>query len=46
MPSKSFQGKTMHHRGAHVGNFFVCGKEDGAEFTKEDEEVLLMFAAL
>ena len=45
VPSKSFQGTPMHHRGSHVGNFFVCGKEDGPEFTSEDEEVLLIFAA-
>ena len=45
MPSKSFQGTPMRHRGAHVGNFSVCGKEDGPEFTSEDEEVLLMFAS-
>ena len=45
MPAKSFQGIPMHHRGSHVGNFFVCGKEGGQEFTGEDEEVLVMFAA-
>ena len=45
IPSNSFLGTPMRHRGAHVGNFFVCGKEDGPEFTSEDEEVLLMFAA-
>ena len=45
MPSKSFLGTPMRHRGAHVGNFFVCGKEAGPGFTSEDERVLLMFAA-
>ena len=29
----------------HVGHFFVCGTEDGQEFTSEDEEVLVLFAA-
>ena len=42
---KPFQGAPLHHRGLHVGNFFVCGKEDGPEFTSEDEKVLVMFAA-
>ena len=45
MPAKSFQGIPMHHRGSHVGSFFVCGKESGRGFTSEDEEVLVMFAA-
>lgn len=45
MPTTSFQGTPMHHRNVHVGNFFVRGKQDGPEFTNEDEEVLLMFAA-
>ncbi len=29
MPSKPIQGTPMHHRGLHVGNFFVCGKKMG-----------------
>ena len=45
LPSKSFQGTPMHHRGSYVGHFFVAIKKDGPEFTSEDEEVLLMFAA-
>ena len=40
----------MRHRGMHVGSFFVAnkhvaGKEAGAEFSREDEEVVAMFAA-
>ena len=35
----------MRHRGTHVGNFFLGDKEGGAEFTSEDEEVLMLFAA-
>ena len=35
----------MRHRGEHVGNFFVAGKEAGRGFTGEDEEVLVLFAA-
>ena len=35
----------MHDRGAHVGIFFLAGKEGGGEFTNEDEEVLVLFAS-
>ena len=42
---KTFQGTPMHHRGVHVGNFFLCRKEGGGEFTREDEQVLMSFAA-
>ena len=41
----TFQGAPMRHRGVHVGNFFLGGKETGPEFTDEDEEVLVLFAA-
>ena len=41
----TFQGTPMRHRGVHVGNFFLGGKETGPEFTDEDEEVLVLFAA-
>ena len=42
---KSFQGTPMRHRGAQVGTFFLGEKETGPEFTDEDEEVLVLFAA-
>ena len=45
MQCKAFQGTPMRHRGAHVGNFFLAGKEGAPEFTEEDEEVLVLFAA-
>ena len=45
LPPSTFQGTPMHHQGVQVGNFFLAGKEDGPEFTSEDEEVLLIFAA-
>ena len=45
MRSKTFQGTPMRHGGAHVGNFFLAGKEGGGEFTSEDEEILMLFAA-
>ena len=35
----------MCHRGVHVGNFYLVGKEGGEEFTPEDEEILLLFAS-
>ena len=45
MPTKTFQGTPMRHRGVHVGNFFLGNKAGGREFTSEDEEVLVMFSA-
>ena len=45
IPTTTFQGTPMRHRGAHVGNFFLGDKEGGQEFTSEDEEVLMLFAA-
>ena len=45
MRSKTFQGSPMRHRGEHVGHFFLAGKEGAAEFTAEDEEVLVLFAS-
>ena len=45
MRSKTLQGMPMRHRDVHVGNFFLAGKEGGSEFTDEDEEVLVLFAA-
>ena len=44
--SKTFLGTPMRHRGDHVGNLFLADKEDGREFTSEDEEVLVLFASL
>ena len=35
----------MRHGGVHVGNFFLGEKDGGGEFTDEDEEVLVLFAA-
>ena len=43
--AKTFQGTPMRHRGAYVGTFFLAGKEGGAAFTDEDEELLVLFAA-
>ena len=43
--SKTLQGTPMHHRGEHLGNFFLGDKENGEAFTAEDEEILLLFAS-
>ena len=45
MRSKTFQGTPMRHRGVCVGIFFLGEKAGDREFTDEDEEVLVMFAA-
>ncbi len=45
LPSKTFQGTPLRHRGVHVGNFYLVEKEGGVAFTDRDEEVLLLFAA-
>ena len=42
---KTFQATPMHHRGVHVGTFFLGRKQGGHEFTDEDEEVLVLFAS-
>ena len=45
VPSRTFQSAPMRHRGVQVGSFFLAEKEGGEEFTREDEEVLVLFAA-
>ena len=40
-----FMAAPMFHRGSRVGHVFVGDREDGEEFTQEDEETLVMFAA-
>ena len=45
IPVKSFQGTPMRHRGVLVGSFFLAEKASGSEFTAEDEQVLVLFAA-
>ncbi len=42
---KTMQATPMHHRGVQVGNFFLGGKAGGEEFSSEDREVLMLFAA-
>ena len=45
MLSRACMCTPMRHLGTQVGNFFLGDKEGGAEFTNEDEEALLLFAA-
>ena len=35
----------MHHRGEHLGHFFLGDKENGETFTDEDEEIMVLFAS-
>ena len=41
----TLQATPMHHRGEHLGSFFLTGKEDGEPFTSADEEILVLFAS-
>ena len=43
--SKTLQGMPVRYRGKQIGNFFLVEKEGAAEFTDEDEEVLMLFAS-
>ena len=44
-PMKTFLGMPIRHHGEHVGNIYLTEKEGGAEFTSEDQEILVMFAS-
>ena len=41
----TFMASPIFHRGDRLGHVFVGDKNGGEEFTKEDEETLVMFAA-
>ena len=41
----SFLAAPVLHRGERAGNVYVAEKEAGVEFTREDEETLVMFAS-
>ena len=43
-PISTFLGTQIRDRDKHVGNIYIGEKEDGGEFTREDEETLAMFA--
>ena len=44
-PMKTFLGAPVRHRGERLGNIYLTEKEQGQEFTPEDEETLVMFAS-
>ena len=41
----SFLASPVFHRGERVANVYLAEKDDGEEFTREDEETLVMFAS-
>ena len=44
-PVGSFLGAPIRLRGVRAGNLYLSDKEDGWEFTQDDEETLAMFAS-
>ncbi|MYD98666.1 MAG: GAF domain-containing protein, partial [Gammaproteobacteria bacterium] len=44
-PEVPFLAAPIVQRGANVGNIFVFDTDDGAEFSRDDEETLVMFAS-
>jgi len=44
-PMRSFLGAPILMRGVAYGNLYLTEKEDGADFTAEDEELLVLLAA-
>ena len=44
-PMKSFLGSPIHYQGERLGNIYLTEKDGGREFSKEDEEVLAVFAS-
>ena len=42
---KTFLGAPIRHLGEPVGNIYLTEKEGGREFTSEDEDTLVLFAA-
>ena len=45
MRSQTLQCTPLVHRNVYVGSFFLAEKKGGREFTKSDEEVLVLFAS-
>ena len=44
-PMKTFLGAPVRHLGEAVGNIYLTEKQGGREFTPEDEDTLVLFAA-
>ncbi len=45
VPTSSFLSVPMRHRGDDVGSVHMAKREPGQEFSREDEETLVMFAS-
>ena len=45
MPMRSLLAAPVRHRGAGVGHIYVARSAPGEEFSREDEETLVMFAS-
>ncbi|MDE0432364.1 MAG: response regulator [Bryobacterales bacterium] len=45
MRSMTLLGTSIRNQDAQVGNFFLADKEGGSEFTRGDEEILVLFAS-
>ena len=45
MPISAFLGVPIRHRGKTLGNIHLSKEKNGGEFTREDEETLVMFAS-
>ena len=43
--TSAYLGVPIRHRGENVGNMYLSKSEPGQEFTREDEETLVMFAS-
>ncbi len=44
-PMKTFLGMPIRYRDEYVGNIYLTEKEGGTEFTKEDQDILVLFAS-
>ncbi|MDE0475868.1 MAG: ATP-binding protein, partial [Gammaproteobacteria bacterium] len=45
IPSRALQATPIRYRGVYAGSVFLVGKDGDREFTREDEEVLVLLAA-
>ena len=45
MSVRAYLGAPIRHRGENVGHIYLAKSEPGQEFTREDEETLVMFAS-
>ena len=45
IPSRTLQATPIRHRGVYAGSVFLVGKDGDGEFTREDEEVLVLLAS-